>query len=139
MFMVMREVGIGLRPYTLLHITMMYYISSTQVSLKKLLQEVCEEKLFKTVIKDESYIHTSKSSLLLLSKNATTPSSKHGTTTSKLRNVYIIGFIQLIVYALIGKNIMVLPPPQIFDENIFFLHNEFRFGVRQSSQKLIVS
>ena len=57
MFMVMREVEIGLIPATLLNINMVEYTFSTKGSLKKLLQGVCEEEIFKTVIKDVSYIH----------------------------------------------------------------------------------
>ena len=36
----------------------------------------------------------------------------------KLRELDIMGFIQLIVYALLGENIKVLGSPQVFDESI---------------------
>ena len=45
------------RPDTLLHITMADYILSTQISPKNTLQGVSEDKIFKKIIKDVSYIH----------------------------------------------------------------------------------
>ena len=68
-FMVMREVYIGLKPVNVIHITMAYYTLSTQGSLKKQSQIVFKEK------------STSKSCLLFLYKHATTLSSKHNTTS----------------------------------------------------------
>ena len=65
---VMTEVGIGIRPANFIPITMVDYKFTTQGSLKKLFQEVCKEKF-----------HI-KSSLLLLSNRATTPSAQHATT-----------------------------------------------------------
>ena len=59
----------------------------------------------------------------------------------KLWELDITGFIQLIVYALLGKNITILGSLKVFDERIsqqVFLHDAFHFGVRQRSQKLIL-
>ena len=79
--MVMREVDIGLRLCTILCITMLDYKFSTQGSLKKLFQGVCKEKIFKNSSR-MCIISISKSSLLLLYKHATTPSSTHVTKPS---------------------------------------------------------
>ena len=52
-----------------------------------------------------------------------------------------MGFIQLIVYALLGKDITVLGPHQVLDENIlwqYFLHDAFNLGVRQRTKKFIL-
>ena len=57
MFVVIREVEIGLRPATFLHITMVDYTFSTQGSLKNPFKGGAEEKICKIVIKAMSYIH----------------------------------------------------------------------------------
>ena len=49
--------GIGFITATLLNITMVDYIFSTQGYLKNLFQGKCKEKIFKTFIKTVSYIH----------------------------------------------------------------------------------
>ena len=46
MFMVVRELEIDIRPSTFLYITMVDYKLSTQGYLKKILEEVCKEKIF---------------------------------------------------------------------------------------------
>ena len=59
----------------------------------------------------------------------------------KMRELDIAVFIQLIVYAVLGKNITVLVSCQVFDERVLyqvFLHGAFHFGVRQGRQKLII-
>ena len=58
---------------------MVDYTLSTKGFLKKLFQGVCKEKIFKTVIKDVSYVNM-KIILLFLSKHSTKPSSKYTTT-----------------------------------------------------------
>ena len=57
LFMVMKEVDIGIRPVTNIQITMADYKFPIKGSLKKISQGVCKEKIFKTVIKDVSYTH----------------------------------------------------------------------------------
>ena len=55
LFMFIKEMDTGPRPDTLLHIDMVEYKSSTQGLLNNIFQGVCEEKIFKTVIKAVSY------------------------------------------------------------------------------------
>ena len=57
LFMAMREVEIGLRPANLLPITTVENIGPTQGYLTMLFIGVCNEILFRTVIKAVSYIH----------------------------------------------------------------------------------
>ena len=57
MFMVMREVNIGLRQATFLHITMIYYTLYIQGHLTNISQGVLEGKMFKQFTKVVSYIH----------------------------------------------------------------------------------
>ena len=57
LFIFMRELNIGIRSATLLHIAMVYYTLYTQGFLNKLFQGEYEEKIFKTFIKAVSYIH----------------------------------------------------------------------------------
>ena len=57
MFTVIREVEIGLRPDTLLPITIVKYTFPTQDSLNMLFLEGCDDKWFKTIIKYVAYIH----------------------------------------------------------------------------------
>ena len=55
--MVMREVDIGLIPYTIIHITTANYELSTRGPPNNLFQGVYKEKLFKKFIKEASYIN----------------------------------------------------------------------------------
>ena len=72
LLMVMREVDIGIRLATFLHITIVDYKLSTQGFLNNLFQGLCKEKISKTVTKDV-LLSTSKLSLLYLYKHDTTP------------------------------------------------------------------
>ena len=54
--MVMRKLGICLRPATNIHITMVNSTFCTQGSLKKLFQGLYVETIFKIVTKDVTYI-----------------------------------------------------------------------------------
>ena len=66
MFMDMRVVDIGLRPSTLLPITMVDYKISTQGYLKMIFLRVFYRKIFKTVIKTVAYIHIKTISIILI-------------------------------------------------------------------------
>ena len=80
LLVVMREVHIGLIPATLLHITMVDCTFSTKFP-SRIYSKGCARRKYSKHSSRLFLISTSKFSLLFLSKNATTLSSKHTTTT----------------------------------------------------------